>query len=84
MTVYKDGVEIVDAYKMILDTDNYGFVRKSWKAGNYAVFYKQLRWHADDVKDYTFRTHLPVKVDIKLTEFKNDNEYKQALGKLDF
>lgn len=54
-------------------------MRKSWQAGKYRIFYKQTKWHDDDVRDFTFRTFLPYKVDITLTEFTNDVDYKNAL-----
>lgn len=75
MRVFREGIEIADAAKTISDTNNYGFVRKTWQTGKYTVLYKQTIWHDDDVRDFTFRIFMPYKVDIKLTELKSENEY---------
>lgn len=45
--------------------------------------YKHKRWHADDVRDFTFRIHMQQKVDITMTSFKDISEATFAKGPLD-
>lgn len=69
MKVFRNGVQIKDAAKSIQDSEVYGFVRRTWSAGNYTVYYIQETWSPNDVRDYSFRTLLPKEVDIKMTSF---------------
>lgn len=57
MTVIRDSTFNQFAYMYY--NSNYDYINQVWKAGRYEVI-TQVYWSPDEVRDYAFRTYLPV------------------------
>eukprot|EP00347_Sterkiella_histriomuscorum_P020656 403336970 len=82
MQVYLDGKVFSTAWAD--ETQNYGFIQGTWPAGKYMVLTSAHYWDNNDVRDFSFRTFLPVSVVITGTNFKTSDEKIAALASIDF
>eukprot|EP00347_Sterkiella_histriomuscorum_P020566 403337314 len=82
MKVYMDGI-LVNS-QTIRDSDYYGFIRNKWLPGTYTVVVSQNKWGVNDVRDFSFRAFLPVKVNIQSYNYKSQQEFAEFTNKLDF
>ena len=73
MKVFKDNIFVAE--RKVEDEKNYNYLRQVWGPGNYKIYFKHNGWQAAEVKDFSFKAHLPFEIsDIKVTNFKSGNE----------
>lgn len=83
MKAFKDGVLI--AGREVNDEKNYNYLRQQWAAGNYKVYFKHNGWQAAEVRDFSFKAHLPFELtDIKVTSFSSYQESTDFVGDAEF
>lgn len=69
MRVFSGG-KLIDG-RSTTDIDNYSWIKGDLPQGNYVVYVKNT-WLANDVKDYSVRTYMPVSVTITKATFASE------------
>lgn len=81
MNIYLDGNFVQG--RPVSDDLYYAFIRNNWLPGQYTVIITNSDWDTVDVKDFSFRTFLPVSVDITLRTFNSSADLDFAKDQLD-